>query len=317
MKARVVLTAGVTCALAAVAAPPAFGSYLVDRNTKSAKLQVDAGGHALVSYVAGGAQKHVLIWSAVNALPPTKGKPQVAFKIDYSGGYKALRKANYFKTIKNVCRAYKGPKLAWLLTACTAPDGSSWALQAWQRMLPNLGFNPWRPDQSVVELRISHWKGPIAEIDVFQDWAWSNQYRQIVGQYMYGGKPVYGFGSTSVGSPTDSYGRNMYLDTFGSPYNATGWARENSFLANAVNGRFCYSLGPRPPYGGYPKSGPRQGDGKMYRITAEGPGVTPDVMWSGNDLGPFDAANPTDAKLEQDGNTRIQSLGFSSADCHA
>ena len=314
---KTVLGAAITCTLAALAAPPAFGSYLVDRNAKSVKLQVDSGGHALVSYIATGAQKHVLIWGAVNALPPTKGKPQVSFKVDYSGGYKALRKANYFKTIKNVCRPYTGPKLSWLLTACTAPDGSSWALQVWQRMLPNLGFKPWRPDQSVLELRISHWKGSIAQIDVFQDWAWGNQYAQIVGQYMYDGQPVYGFGSTSVGAPTDAYGRNMYLDTFGSLYDASGWARENSFLANATNGRFCYSFGPRPPYGGYPKSGPRQGNGKMYRITAEGPGVTPDVMWSGTDLGPFDGNNATDTKLETDGNARIQTLGFSSADCHA
>src|SRR2546428_573201 len=87
----------------AVTAAPAFGSYLVDRNAKAVKLQVDASGHALVSYVVGGAQKHVLIWGALNALPPTRGKPQVAFKIDYSGGSKTLHKPSYFKTIKDVC----------------------------------------------------------------------------------------------------------------------------------------------------------------------------------------------------------------------
>jgi hypothetical protein len=37
------------------------------------------------------------------------------------------------------------------------------------------------------------------------------------GQLTYGGKPVYGFGSTSVGNPTDAYGRNLYLDTFQGP----------------------------------------------------------------------------------------------------
>jgi hypothetical protein len=314
---RLALPVAFVAVLLGLTAPPAFGSYLVDRNAKGAKLQVDAGGHALVSYVANSAQRHVLVSGAVNALPPTRGKAQVGFKVDYSGGYKTLRKANYFKTIKNVCRAYKGPKLAWLVTACTAPDGSSWALQAWQRMLPNLGFKPWRPDQSVLELRISHWKGPIAQIDVFPNWAWGNQYRQLVGQYLYDGQPVFGFGSTSVGAPTDAYGRNMYLDTFGSAYSPSGWARENSFLASATNGRFCYSLGPRPPYSGYPKSEPRQGDGKMYRITAEGPGVTPDVMWDGQDLGPFDSANATDAKLEQDANARVQALGFTSEQCHS
>src|SRR5207237_9939593 len=120
------------------AAPAAFASYLVDRNAKSAKLQVDSGGHALVSYVANRAQKHVLIWGAVNALPPTKGKAQVSFQIDYSGGYKALHKANYFKTIKNLCRPYSGPKLAWLVTACAATDGSRRELQDWPHVILDL-----------------------------------------------------------------------------------------------------------------------------------------------------------------------------------
>lgn len=311
---RRVVPIALAAVIAGLAAAPTHASYLVDRNAKGVKLQVDAGGHALVSYTAGGAQKHVLVWGALNALPPTRGKAQVAFKIDYSGGSK-LHKPGYFKTIKNVCRAYKGPKLAWSVAACTAPDGSSWALQAWQRMLPNLGFTPWLPEQSAVELRISHWKGGVGQIEVWENWAWGGQYRQIVGQYTYGGKPVFGFGSTGTGVPTDAFGRNVYLDTFGSAY-SSGWARENSFLANPTNGRFCYSLGPRPPYSGYPKSGARQGNGKMYRITAEGPGVSPDVMWDGADIGDYNASDPNAAKREQDGNARLHALGFSASQCH-
>ena len=59
--------------------------------------------------------------------------------------------------MRNACRPYDGPELQWLVTACKAPDGSYWAVQAWQRMLPNYGLAP-TPKQAVWELRLSHWK---------------------------------------------------------------------------------------------------------------------------------------------------------------
>src|SRR5207244_456020 len=92
------LAAGLTFA---GAAPPAFASYIVDRNATRITFAVDAGNHALISYVAAGKQRHVLIYGAINATPPSTSKQQVAFKVDYSGGFKALHKPNYFKTIKN------------------------------------------------------------------------------------------------------------------------------------------------------------------------------------------------------------------------
>ena len=47
----------------------------------------------------------------------------------------------------------------------------------------------------------------------------------------YQGQPVYGFENTGSGNPTDSYGRNVYLDTFNSRY-GSGWKRENGFLSH-------------------------------------------------------------------------------------
>src|SRR5947207_12608839 len=52
-----------------------------------------------------------------------------------------------------------------------------------------------------------------------------------------------------------------------------GWKRDNSFLTHRAKGSFCYGLF---PHGSHPA-----GSGKKYRATAEGPGVTPDVMWQG------------------------------------
>jgi hypothetical protein len=292
-------------------------SLIVGRNPQHPTLQLDSTGHALVSFTSDGKPQHILVWGAINGMPPTRGRQQVAFQVDYSGGYGALKISNYYKTIKNVCKPYTGPPLAWYVpgSGCDAPDGSYWALQLWQRMLPNLGFKPWQPDQAVWELHVSHWSGPIAELQVWQDWSWGGRYHQLLGQLTYDGKPVFGFGASSVGAPTDSWGRNNYLDTFGSAY-GTGWYRENSFLAQSPDGAFCYSFGPRPPYPGYPDSPPREGVGTKYRITVIGPGVSPEIMWQGDDVGTYDAANADDQALETKTDGMKPALGLSQSECH-
>jgi hypothetical protein len=304
--------------LALAGAQPALGTYLVSRNPTHAQLQVDATGHALATYTEAGKVKRVLLWGAINALPPRAGGRQVEFRVDYSGGWKALGKPNYYRTIKNVCsRArYDGPALPYLVYACKAPDGSYWALQSWQRMLPNLGFAPWRPEQSAQELHVSHWSGPLPELKAVVNWAWGGRYQQVVGTYAYAGQPVYGFKATVAGAPLDAWGRNVYLDTLDSTYGA-GWKRENAFLAQAPSGRYCYALGPRSPYPGYPASGPRQGTGARYRLSALGPGVTPIVSVELASPGDYDPNDAAKVQAEQTGNALVQRLGFASSQCHA
>src|SRR5262245_47798488 len=104
---RLLLPAAVLLVLLAMPAP-AGASLIVGRNAQKPILQVDAQGHALVSYVSEGKPQHVLVWGAVDALPPTRGKEQTAFKVDYSGGYSALKIAGYYNKIKNVCKPYAG-----------------------------------------------------------------------------------------------------------------------------------------------------------------------------------------------------------------
>ena len=77
----------VCAVLAAVIAPIAAGSQLIDRNASQVSLKVNAKGEALMTYKAGGKLKRVLAWGAVNAIPPNQTKPQVKFQLDYSGGY--------------------------------------------------------------------------------------------------------------------------------------------------------------------------------------------------------------------------------------
>lgn len=264
--------------LAAVLVSSADASQLVDRNAKNVRLEVNTRGEALLTYTAGGKVKHVLAWGAVNAIAPTRSRPQVALKLDYAGGWGKYRSA-YWQTFQNACRPYDGPKLAWYVTGCTAPDGSYWALQAWQRMLPNYGVEP-SAAQSAWELRLSHWTGPLAVLQVSTDWSW-HRWDHLYGTLTYDGSPVYGFRATPGGNPLDSFGRNVYVDTFDSPY-GSGWRRENSFLTHSGTGVFCYSVN---PHGSHPA-----GTGSKYRATVEGPGVTPDVMWEGLAPGPYDRA---------------------------
>lgn len=264
--------------LAAALASEAGASQLIDRNATGVKLAVNAKGEAMITYRAGGVVKHVLAWGAINAIAPTRSRPQVAFKLDYAGGWGKYHKL-YWKTFGANCGAYDGPPLAWFVTACKAPDGSYWALQAWQRMLPNYGVTPTAAND-FWELRLSHWTGELPALNISTDWAW-HQWDHLFGTFTYGGTPVYGFRATSSGEPLDTFGRNIYLDTFDSVYGA-GWKRENSFLTHTSTGVFCYSVN---PHGSHPA-----GKGTKYRATVEGPGVTPDVMWEGDSPGPYDKA---------------------------
>jgi hypothetical protein len=271
------LTVTLAVAVASLIAPASsFASEIIDRNASNISLKVNQDGQALVSYNARGKRWNVLVWGAVNAIHATPSRPQLKFKLDYSGGY-GTYKRDVWKTFKNSCSAYDGPALKWFLMGCKAPDGSYWALQSWQRMLPNYGLNA-NAKQAVWELRLSHWTGPIAELTVNLNWAYK-RYHHIFGSFTYLGKPVYGFKSTPAGVPLDTFGRNLYLDTFNSAYGG-GWKRENSFLMHKGTGKFCY---------GFYRHGARpEGHGTRYRATIIGPGVTPDVYWEAAALGSYD-----------------------------
>jgi hypothetical protein len=106
---------------------------------------VDMKGEALITYRSGGKLKHVLGSGAVNALAPTAGARQVAFTLDYTGGYGTYRKAD----------------------------------QSWQRGLPDYGATP-SSAQAAWELRLSHWQGSLAQFDVRLDWAF-RKYQHLYG----------------------------------------------------------------------------------------------------------------------------------------
>ena len=284
-------------------------------------LQLNNKGEALLTYTSDGKKVHVLAWGAENAIPTEAGHKQVAFQLDYSGGYQkyfkdnpvaqALAKQfqkikgtpgylvnpvtkklqqmqqaadNYWKTaFHGGCGTYTGPKLAWETVACKAPDGSYWAVQEWQRKLPDYGL-PATGLDAAYEVHLSHWTGALPVLTVATDWSW-HKWNHLYGTFTYDGAPVFGLASTASGQPLDTFGRNLYVDTFDSAY-GTGWKRENSFLTHGPRGSWCYSVN---PHGSHPA-----GTGTEYRATIMGPGVTPDVMWVGPAPGVYDSA--TDAQ---------------------
>jgi hypothetical protein len=290
----------------------ADASQLIDRNARDVRLAVNAKGEALVTYRVGGRLRRVLAWGATDARFPNGSLPQMRFKKDYAGGWGKYRQL-YWRTFRNACRAYDGPRLAYLVTACKAPDGSYWALQSWQTPLPDLGFSPWLPQQKAWELHLSHWTGPLAQLEVWTDWVYAGRFHSLFGRLTYRGRPVYGYHTTRYGAPLDGYGRLLYLDTYNSVYGA-GWRRENSFVSHNPTGVFCYGFYPFDPRrGGYvhppgldAMRGP--GNGSHYRITVNGPGVTPDVVWVGNGLHDFDARNPADVAYERRQNALLDSI---------
>jgi hypothetical protein len=245
----------------------------------------------------------VLVWGAINALPPTQGARQVKFKLDYSGGW-GTRHTLYWKHFGSTCGRYDGPALPNMVAACKAPDGSYWAAQSWPQPLPDLGFTPWLPQMRADWLEVSHWSGEIAKLETGSNWVYDGRFQDVFGRLTYKGTPVYGFGTTRFGAPTDGFGSLVYLDTYNSVY-GQGWRRENSFVSHNPTGVFCYGFYPfDPTRGGYKhppgqtaKRGP--GVGEQYRLTASGPGVTPNVAAIVPALHAFDRSNPQDVAWQQ------------------
>jgi hypothetical protein len=280
------------CAVAGLvgAASPASASQLIDRNASGVRLAVNARGQALLTYSAHGSFHRVVAWGAINARTPNPNVPQVQFRKDYSG--------RSWSRAGSRCGRYDGPKLAWFVTGCQAPDGSYWAVQAWRRTLPNFDGAP-TALRGARELHLSHWTGPIATLEAWTDWVYGGRYHHLFGRLTYAGQPVYGFSATKVGSPLDDYGRNIYVDTFDSRY-GKGWRRENAFLAHRPTGVFCYGFYP------FTKRGP--GNGSKYRLNVVGPGVTPDLSVVVPGLHDYDRNNPADVAHERQQNALLDSI---------
>jgi|SRR5438445_5936963 len=279
-------------------APAAAASDRIDLNASHVTLALSGDGKtALVTYRAKGHTRHVLVWGAANALTPNPAVPQVRFKIDWTGGW-ATYGHTVWQKFGNACRRYDGPPLADVLAACKGSDGSYWAVQQWQPNVPHRGYPVYAKGQTDWELDVSHWTGPIAQLEVHADWAFNGQAHNLFGRLTYGGVPVFGFHTVKgSGAPQDRYGRSLYIDTLDSAY-GPGWKRETSIVFRNPTGVFCYSFWPTHDVSlpGHPAR--PAGDGKAYRIRVLGPGVTPNLMAQVDDPGKWDAGDPGKVQFE-------------------
>ena len=301
-----------TLALAVVVAAPAQASDRIGLNAGHPTLAVSADGkRALVTFSSGGKTRHVLAWGAINALPPSESVAQVRFTFDWTGGWKTYGHT-IWQHFGNACRPYDGPALAGLVAACRAPDGSYWALQQWQPGLPHRGFAPYKPGQIDWELDISHWTGPLAQLELHADWAFSGRAHNLFGRLTYDGVPVHGFHTVqATGAPQDRYGRSLTIDTLDSAY-GPGWKRETSTVFRNPTGMFCYSFWATRDTSlpGDPERPP--GNGTAYRIEVVGPGVTPNLDVEIADPGTWD---PSDAaKMSFESQMKARQLELSRGD---
>jgi hypothetical protein len=286
-KRGVMIASLFTLAAACLAlADVAHASEALDTNVRDVRLAVNRKGEALVTYVrANGQPRRLLVWGAVDALSPEAGA-QVRFRRDYAGGWGKYRNAGYWKKFRNACRPYTGPPLVHLVAGCTAPDGSYWALQSWQRVQPLRGLPAFLPGHMAWELHLSHWSKPLAVLEVSPNWTYGGTLQGVFGRLLFDGKPVHGT-KTPTRSQGDRGARYVYIDTFNSAYGA-GWKRDGAKVTHG-NGGFCYSFAPLPrPPAGYPEVPTVSGKGERHRVTVMGPGVTPDIQWEGEALGRYD-----------------------------
>jgi hypothetical protein len=270
-------------AVAASVVSAASASQRVAVDASSVTLRVDDDGVALITYAeAGGAVRHVL------ARPAGDGDEGATLELDRSGGWQMFGRQAWGR-FRDTCGTYRGPPLVHLVAACTATDGTHWALQSWQRVQPLRGVAPFRPEHEALELRVSRWSGPLAALEVYPNWTGGGRLQGLFGRLTYRGRPVYG---ERTPSPTrsDPKSRYVYIDTYNSAY-GPGWKREGAKVTHVGSGGFCFSFFPIPAPRGYPGPMPTvPGNGQRHRVTAVGPGLTPDIRWEGPGLGAYDPA---------------------------
>jgi hypothetical protein len=144
--ARALLGALVAATLAASLSPPAQAAKLLVRDVTNAQLRLAGSDRAIVSYQEGGVARRA--------------------ELSGSGDWAELGVTYAAHRAGAGCTRYSGPALPLLVAACDASDGSYWALQVWERLVPNYGGR-----SAPLELYVSHWSGEPGALEVHTDWA--------------------------------------------------------------------------------------------------------------------------------------------------
>ncbi len=189
-----VLGTALVCALLAAASAQSSRPVVGDAHVLS--LSVNDRGEALFVYRSVALTRHVLAWGTTE------------LRLDYSGGWRRYHR-QYWRGFTKTCARYDGPRLSYAVAACTAPDGSYWAMQN----VPHRG------------VEISHWQGPLAKVQTGTAWAYDGRFQVVFGRVTYAGRPA--------------GGRPVLLDAF-----RQSWIRESPFDTHPRTGTFCYGFYP-------------------------------------------------------------------------
>ena len=211
------LLAFATAATAAVAAPGAHASELIARNATQVRLQADAQGRALGPRSGSG--------GPVEATPRVGRRQRATAEPGAAAGrvqalLRRLDRAQRVRRVQGTAARVGGRRVHRLRRdALGAP--------AWQRM-PDYGV-PATGDRAAWNCASRTGRAPRQSSSSGR--TGPPRFHHLYGRLTYAGGGVYGFKSTRFGVPLDTYGRNVFVDTFNSTYGA-GWKRENSFLTH-------------------------------------------------------------------------------------
>ena len=126
----------------AVAVPAtASASEIIDRNANDVSLKVAQNGQALVSYNARGKRWNVLAWGAVNAIAADAGPQAGRVQARLLGRLRHLQARRLEDLQERLPRRTTAPSCSGSWPAARRPTARYWALQSWQRMLPNYGLD--------------------------------------------------------------------------------------------------------------------------------------------------------------------------------
>lgn len=305
--------AALAAVLAVTLVPSAIGSVLIARSATNVSVRVISGGKAVLLFTQNGQRRAVLAWGALNARAhpkcgklhgPMCGPAQV--DMSHARLSPTGHMAKKILGMRNLCKPYDGPKLPYYIAGCEAPDGSYWGVQSWERLGPVCT----RADDGAPELRLSHWRGPVAKLRITLDWHTPHphvddpiHYDHLFGQYTYQGDPVYGLNWNNLGVPSDGYGRVIYIFSHDAMCGGKGWIHNENGMSLPWQGQFCHTYAPK---------GTKHflSTGDMYRAVAMGPGVTPDVGW-----GPVPALDIFDPVAEMQANAMQKKLSKGSKFC--
>ena len=231
---------------AAVLAPSATASQLIDRNASGIRLKVSRDGKAMLSYPRGVYDRHPRAGTGtfshgrrdLNARHPGKARKQVQIQARPAprgcGHRSAESSASGTPAARMTAQDPQSTSSppARRRTARTGLSRSGVGRSRTSASRPGGGNSAFGPSTSHIgPVRSPSSKG-------YTDWSWSGRFHHIFGRLTYLGRPVHGYRTTKrYGARLDKYGRAVYLDTFGSRY-GPGWRRENSFVTHKPTGVF-------------------------------------------------------------------------------